>query len=414
MTSTRKPQLLPLTGIRFFLAFWVVMFHQPFFPDFQWMSRFPVPLPVLIRTGFLGVGVFFVLSGFVLSYNYPLWEVWSWKNVAKFGVARFSRIYPGYCVGLLLCVPFVVHPLLKQFSLAKLQSFLTVASLNWTLMQAWSPTTAQSWNGPGWSLSVEAFFYCCFPLVGVALWRLSRPSSIFVASLLVWAGSLIAPLSVTLWTQHLMTDQFWSSLILYNPLLHLPQFCIGILIGKTHHLLQSKNSILLGRGYYLYVPGLFLEVIAISFYGSRDVYGFALHNGLLLPLHSLIILGLSLGGGALARLLSIRPLVFLGNASYALYILHMPVANWMKYISQWVFSTKLEGFGATVLYIVIVVCLSSIVFKTIEEPANHSLKKLSGLGAAQFRQDLGILFGPDTTNLPAHSAATSVQGNSHP
>jgi peptidoglycan/LPS O-acetylase OafA/YrhL len=92
----------------------------------------------------------------------------------------------------------------------------------------------------------------------------------------------------------------------------------------------------------------------------------------------------------------------------------MPVANWMKYISQWVFSTKLEGFGATVLYIVIVVCLSAIVFKTIEEPANHSLKKLSGLGAAQFRQDLGILFGPDTANLPAHSAATSVQGNSHP
>jgi peptidoglycan/LPS O-acetylase OafA/YrhL len=211
-----------------------------------------------------------------------------------------------------------------------------------------------------------------------------------------------------------MTDQFWLSLILYNPLLHLPQFCIGILIGKTYHLLQSKNSILLGRGYYLYVPGLFLEVIAISFYGSRGVYGFALHNGLLLPLHSLIILGLSLGGGALARLLSIRPLVFLGNASYALYILHMPVANWMKYISQWVFSTKLEGFGATVLYIVIVVCLSSIVFKTIEEPANRSLKKLSGLGAAQLRQDLGIVFGPDTTNLPAHSAATSVQGNSHP
>jgi peptidoglycan/LPS O-acetylase OafA/YrhL len=179
-------------------------------------------------------------------------------------------------------------------------------------------------------------------------------------------------------------------------------------------LLQSKNSILLGRGYYLYVPGLFLEVIVISFYEALGGNFLTLHNGLLLPLHSLIILGLSLGGGTLARLLSIRPLVFLGNASYALYILHIPVANWMKYISQRVFSTKLEGFGDTALYIVIVVCLSSIVFKTIEEPASHMLKKLAARGVARFSERLGNLFGPDTTNLAAHSAATSAQGNSHP
>ena len=364
--------MLPLTGVRFFLALWVVAFHQPFFPDFRWLARFPVPLPVLIRSGFLAVGVFFVLSGFVLSYNYPLGEDWSWKTMAKFGMARFSRIYPAYCVGLLLCAPFVVHPLLKQFSLAKLRSFLTVASLNWTLMQAWFPRAAQSWNGPGWSLSVETFFYCCFPIVGVALWRLSRLSSILIASLLLWAGSLVVPLLAVAVP---LTDRFWVSLIAYNPLLHLPQFCIGIFIGRTYHLLHSNNSVLLGRGYYLYIPGLFLEVIAISFYNALGGNFFALHNGLLLPLHTLIILGLSLGGGALARFLSFRPLLFLGNASYALYILHMPVANWMKFISQQVFSTKLEGFGATALYIVVVVCLSSIVFKTIEEPANHILKK---------------------------------------
>jgi peptidoglycan/LPS O-acetylase OafA/YrhL len=400
--------LLPLTGVRFFLAFWVVMYHQPFFPDAQWLARFPVPVPVLIRTGFLAVGVFFVLSGFVLSYNYPLGRDWSWKNVAKFGMARFSRIYPAYCVGLLLCVPFVVHPLLKKFSLAELRSFLTVASLNWTLMQAWLPKTAQSWNGPGWSLSVEAFFYCCFPLVGVALWKLSRPSSILVASLLLWAASLIVPL---LAGAAPLTDQFWFGLIAYNPLLHLPQFCIGILIGRMYDLLHIKNSMLLGRGYYLYLPGLLLEVIVISLYMSLGGNLLVLHNGLLLPLHSLIILGLSLGGGTLARLLSIRPLVFLGNASYALYIFHMPVANWMKYISQQVFSTKLEGFGATALYIVIVVGLSSIVFKTIEEPANHILKKLSARGAEQSGQRLGSLFGPDTTNLAANSAVTSARGN---
>ena len=377
MTATKKPQLLPLTGIRFFLALWVVIFHQHFF----WLSQFPNPFPVIIRTGFLAVGFFFVLSGFVLSYNYSLGENWSWKNVAKFGIARFARIYPAYCVGLLLIAPAVLYPLLRQFSLAKFGKALIVAALNLTLMQAWVPGTALSWNGPGWSLSAEAFFYCCFPFLGVTLWKLSRPSSIVIAGLLVWVGSVIFPFLVPLMSPLSFTlstaDRFWFNLIAYNPLLHLPQFCMGIIVGRTYHLLRSKNSILLGRGYCLYVPAILLEGMAISLYSSLGGSFFVLQNGLLLPLHSLIILGFAAGGGTLARLLSVRPLVFLGNASYALYILHVPVSVWMGYIGKRLFSTTLEeSGGATALYIVVVVCLSSIVFKLIEEPANHFLKKL--------------------------------------
>jgi peptidoglycan/LPS O-acetylase OafA/YrhL len=100
-----------------------------------------------------------------------------------------------------------------------------------------------------------------------------------------------------------------------------------------------------------------------------------LHNGLLAPLHSLVILGFALGGGILSRLLSLRPLVFLGNSSYAMYILHMPTATWMEIIARRVFFTKLSGFADVVLYLLIVICLSAIVFKFIEEPANRVLKK---------------------------------------
>jgi peptidoglycan/LPS O-acetylase OafA/YrhL len=382
MTSTKQPQLLPLTGIRFFLALWVVIFHQPFFRGIRWLSHFLDPFPIIIRTGFLAVGVFFMLSGFVLSYNYPLGTGWPWKNVVTFGIARFARIYPAYGVGLLLMAPFVVDPPLRPLGKA-----LAVASLNWTLMQAWVPRTAVTWNYPGWSLSAELFFYCCFPFLGVALWKLSRPSSLFIAGLLLWVGSamvpllailvpLTGPLPVTLLTDAPMADRFWFNVITYNPLLHLPQFCMGIIIGRTHHLLHNKNSSLLKRGYCLYVPGMILEMIALSFYKSHGGNFFVLNNGLLLPLHSLIILGFSLGGGILARFLSVRPLVFLGNASYSLYILHIPVSRWMGYIGRRVFSTNLEGFGATAFYIVVVVCLSSMCFKLIEEPANRIIKNL--------------------------------------
>src|SRR5580692_11516200 len=106
--TTAKAQLLPLTGMRFFLAIWVVVFHQPFLRGFAWMSQFPEPIPSLIDTGYVAVGVFFVLSGFVLSYSYPLHQVWPAGFWKQFAVARFARIYPAYCVGLLLSAPWVV------------------------------------------------------------------------------------------------------------------------------------------------------------------------------------------------------------------------------------------------------------------------------------------------------------------
>ena len=130
---------------------------------------------------------------------------------------------------------------------------------------------------------------------------------------------------------------------------------------------------MLGRGYWLYVPGIFLELVAIA-NGNALPYPLA-HNGLLLPLHSLVILGFALGGGAVAQLLSVRSLVFLGNASYSMYILHFPIEMWMNSIGRHFFHLTLSGVGVTLLYLLIVVCLSSLVFKFIEEPANRIIKK---------------------------------------
>jgi hypothetical protein len=69
-----KPQILPLTGMRIVLAMWVVVFHQ--IPSDcllgQYMGSLPRPLFSLAATGYVAVGVFFVLSGFILALNYSL------------------------------------------------------------------------------------------------------------------------------------------------------------------------------------------------------------------------------------------------------------------------------------------------------------------------------------------------------
>ena len=382
-----KALLLPLTSIRCFLALWVVVLHQSS-PE-GWLGPSLPLLPsvvfCLFRTGYLAVSVFFILSGFVLSYNYSLQTAWSSSQLVRFGIARFARIYPAYSVGLLLIMPFVVREfLLKNFSSARLGKQIVVALLNWTLLQSWFPRTAESWNGPGWSLSNEAFFYCCFPFVGVALWRLSRLRSLVVAAGLIWGLALIAPLlavsiplsgfgDVPATSLLPNADPFWTSLVKFNPILRLPDFCIGVVLGRLYLELRSKHSWLLGQGYFLYVPGLLLEILAIAC--GKSVPYPLFHNGLLTPLHALVILGFALGGGILSRLLSMQPLVFLGNSSYAMYILHNPVAVLMIYFAKQVPFTEHRGLSGFVVYVLVVVCLSALVLKFVEEQMNRLLKK---------------------------------------
>lgn len=384
-----KTQLWPLTGLRFFLALWVVIYHQTSSENYlgPLMAGLPGPIFCVLRTGYVAVGVFFVLSGFVLSYSHSLATRFSSPQLASFAVARFARIYPIYCFGLLLIAPFVVAQALGHWSAATATREAAKAILHWTLLQSWVPRAVFSWNSPGWSLSDEAFFYCCFPVLGVALWKVSRLRRVLLIASVIWAAALVAPLIAFVsplrpfgiaaatsspWD----ANPFWANLISFNPLLRLPDFCIGILVCRVYFELRERKSYLLGRGYWLYLPGILLEVLVLS---NANVLPLPfVQNGLLLPLHSLIILGFALGGGFLSRLLSTSPLVFLGNASYAMYILHVPLLFWMNAVTERLFAVRPSGLAWTLCYLVVVVAFASVLFKVLEHPANRFLKmKLS-------------------------------------
>jgi peptidoglycan/LPS O-acetylase OafA/YrhL len=180
---------------------WVVIYHVTPVSDqrvIAWFPAAPHALYSLLRTGYVAVGVFFVLSGFVLAYNYDLGKRWDGRSIARFAVARFSRIYPAYCIGLLLVMPFVVYRLARAFSLDALSVEALTGFLNWTLLQSWIPQMALTWNDPGWSLSNEAFFYLCFPFIGVFLWKFSTPGRNLAAGAAMWLLASLAPLWLVL------------------------------------------------------------------------------------------------------------------------------------------------------------------------------------------------------------------------
>ncbi len=349
------------------------------------MSKMPLAIFCLLRTGYCAVGIFFVLSGFILSYNYAQSDSWPLPKLLRFGIARLARIYPVYCIGLLLVAPEVAIALLQRLSQGRVVGQTGLAVLNFTLLQAWIPKAALSWNPPGWSLSDEAFFYCCFPFISVALWRLSGFRKLFAAGALAWLAVLAAPTVVVLMrvkgfgdvpatSSGEFTNLFWPNLVKFNPLLRLPEFCMGIVVGRAFQGLLNGRSLLVGRGYYLYIPGILMEIAVLV--NSSHLTLPLVHNGLLLPIHALVILGLALDGGWVARFLSTKWLVFLGSASYSMYIIHFPILLGVNLIMDRAWSTKLAGVGFALIYVIAVVTLSGVVFKFVEEPANKWVKSI--------------------------------------
>lgn len=100
----RSPELDWLTALRIFAALWVVIHHFGIgihgSPRIGWFS-----LPAFLEQGSMGVGVFFVLSGFILSHAYSNKPGFSAK---AFLVNRFARIYPVYALALVLAAPALI------------------------------------------------------------------------------------------------------------------------------------------------------------------------------------------------------------------------------------------------------------------------------------------------------------------
>jgi len=87
----KNPALDSLTGMRFFAAIYVVIFHYPGIYN----PILPLKITTFAHHGYAAVGFFFVLSGFILTYNYSHLN-FNKSEKLNFYLSRFSRIYPAY------------------------------------------------------------------------------------------------------------------------------------------------------------------------------------------------------------------------------------------------------------------------------------------------------------------------------
>jgi peptidoglycan/LPS O-acetylase OafA/YrhL len=365
--SATRPRLPALTSLRFFAALHVVLFHLHAINIYEgsgWYRK-----TALI--GYVGVSLFYVLSGFILVYTYGGREF----RAPAFWRARFARIYPAYLFALLLTAPgfFYVNLVLKQIDIPIWSwcktHLLATALLVPTLLQSWVPGAALGWNPPAWSLSDEAFFYVLFPLI--VAWLLRSSSRNLVAYILIcWGVSfalssayvLLRPDGVAYTDDNSVLK--WLSVVKFNPLFRLPEFLLGACCG----FLFLRKSVDRKWATPLVALGVLALVTVVGF--SSHIPYPILHDSLLAPVFAAIIYGLALRPNWSA-VLEFKPLVLLGDASYSLYLLHSLILgayfNTKGTLRQ--MSPLAFAFG-----LALPVIISILVYKFLEEPTRHWLR----------------------------------------
>ncbi len=360
-----RARLDSITGIRFVAAFHVVLFHA-----FEWYAWPRTLSRNLLATGYVAVSLFFVLSGFILAYTYGGRPGGTIPRRA-FYAARFARIYPVYALGLLIAAPVFVH---AHITAGKLHTMVPKAAAALTLLHAYVPKWALVWNPPGWSLSVEATFYLLFPLIAPPILRAS-PRMARAGLVAAWAVAMgMALVYVVVRPDGNVPYETWGAtwmdVLRYNPLARLPEFVMGICLGRLHLSASSRAAPASMR----FVPeATLVAIVGMLAVSDKIAYPF-LHNGLLAPLFALLIVSLTRDTGPLARLLGSRLLVLLGEASYALYILHEPICVLLKNVSS---APDWPGSWPYVITaIAIVIPMSIAVFLFVEMPLRDRLRRV--------------------------------------
>ena len=220
----KRPALKALTSIRFFAAMYVVLFHLHI--GFN-VTRVPLVAPFM-ASGYTGVTLFFVLSGFILAYNYP--EV---RSAKEFWIARFARIYPVYALSLLLSLmrPGAWH-----------EPHLAVGCvLDFGLLQAWWIPLFSALNSAAWTLSVEAFFYAMFPVL-LPLLRTMRTK---VFCLLQAAYLLFVCLPAVLSFSRFAQQGIHLAGLIEGPfpLFRLNTFAVGVFVGTRYLAHHQENRV---------------------------------------------------------------------------------------------------------------------------------------------------------------------------
>ena len=297
MTPVQTPaDLRPITALRFGAAIWVAVYTY-------WENLAGAGSSGLVDKGYLGVELFFVLSGFILSHVYLQSAGEKRFSYRGFLWARVARVYPLHVatlvgVGLLAAVALVAGMNVD----GNVLSWVSLPA-NLLMVHAWGLAPVAGWNHPSWSISAEWFAYLCFPLFAFVFWRArEKPVAAVVGTaafltVLYYGFERVAGFPLT------------EATIRWGALRIVPCFALGCALYLVYRKAPLKAP---------------WTASAVSFGLMVLSAALGLWDGITVLLAGALILSLASLPNERAGWLASKPAVYLGEISYSVYMVCVP------------------------------------------------------------------------------------------
>jgi len=371
--NAEKNHLGALTGMRFFAAMAVVVGHLVADHNLDGLGRFGLTAYSTVVAG-AAVSFFFVLSGFILTYVYK--DQLTYARVPKFYFKRWARIWPLHLVCLIVTIYVVGMATIDYEMLA----------VNLALLQSWVPDSKWvfSFNGVSWSISTEMFFYFMFPF-----FLIGGQKRFWIKYVLLWLVVLAAVKGI----QILDNQPAWASYDLerachVNPFLRLPEFCTGMGVGFIFFNRESQRSrssfthSAVEIAVLMLIPGfswVMREYGIVGWVRRADWGGPAMalwvQYTAMVFIFAIVIYVFARSQGILSQLLGSRAVVFLGEISFALYMIHYTVIIAVERQYDWSLANY-SPVAVAGCVIVMSVSIAALLYKLVEMPAKNALLSL--------------------------------------
>jgi peptidoglycan/LPS O-acetylase OafA/YrhL len=371
----RTGEIKALSGLRIVAAVWVVLFH--FRPWLEVSAPgFRSALAPVINCGAQGVDLFFMLSGFVLTWNYleRMGESFSMKATLHFLWLRLARVWPVYLVTLHLALAWIIFTLYVGHLPSPVADQLNAVSYvrQVLLVQLWFQPffDGSSWDGPAWSISAEWLAYLMFGVLVLAICRISRATR---ARGLLWLAvtASLPPALLLLATGHFYTPWSWLPRIIM-------QFTAGALACAAVRKLQLSDRARRVAGYLSLALGVGIVGI-LYFLDAHPVPKITDSSGLVDVLFVPLVVTLAVGVGSLPRLLSTRVMVYGGYISFSLYMVHEIVHTaWNWFTAQFEIALTPSWSAKLIMVGVFAVAVlgAVLLYQFVEEPARIWMRRM--------------------------------------
>ena len=295
---TAPANLKPLTALRIIAALWVVLFD--YWPNLGLAS------PELVAKGYLGVEVFFTLSGFILCHVYLEQVEQHRLRYGAFLWARLARIYPMHLASIAFIGAMGAVALAMGRPVDANAISLSTLPANLLMVNGWGLASVAGWNHASWSVSAEWFAYLTFPaFAAVALAMKERPR-LAVGLAVVFLTGLYAVFA------RLTGQSLTHATIAWGALRIVPCFAFGcaLYLAWRANLVRSSRLAWAGAA----ISGAALITFAQS--GAPDAT--------IVVAGGVLIFGLAVVSKTWSSGRLLNSLVYMGEISYSVYMLFVP------------------------------------------------------------------------------------------